>query len=74
MLRGKLFIPQIFIPGMVVLLTHFAYLVTQNLVTEQHLVEVIFMAQNMSQIFLQVEQATKMSHVLCVGPPIPSHL
>ena len=74
MQRGKVFMTQIILPGMVVQLIHFVYQVTQNLAIEQHLVKVIFMAQNTRTIFLQVEQLMKMCHALCVGPPIPSHL
>ena len=74
MQRGKVIMTQIIIPGLEVQLTHFAYQVTQNLATEQYLVQVIFMAQNTRKTFLQVEQSMKMSHVLFVGPPIPSHL
>jgi hypothetical protein len=74
MQRDKVIMAQIILPGLVVQLTHFAYQVTQNLAIEQHLVKVIFMAQNTSRIFLQVEHPMKMCHALCVGPPIPLHL
>ena len=71
MLQGKV---MIIIPNMVVLLTHCVYQMTQNLATEQDLVQVIFMAQNTRKTFLLVVHTMKMSHALCVGLPIPLHL